>query len=295
MPPLTIVDRLERVVRRHVQGSIPPDPSGELAAMNLSSLLIVYGNWRGRFVSRRPRRVHVSRELAAELSGSAHHAALDDVRREIETGADLTPRLSKGIEIAYVQSAHRKTGGGLDPDIDVMLAHDGLHHLHLGSHGDGRFVARTSGLLFAALRDDDAYLVGIYSHGSWGRRELLERLVRNWPQAELLAQAKGIIRLAQQYGDEDRWKLMKAGVSAAIEIDGKVYFVLGQTTAGTPMAVTQRVNAFMWELTYMRKQGVQERLRLRDADPDLYWTPAVREEHAGLESLQGFLPFGRLA
>jgi hypothetical protein len=49
---------------------------------------------------------------------------------------------------------------------------------------------------------------------------------------------------------------MRAGISVGITIDGNVYFALGQTSAGT-----HRVNEFMWELTYMREQGVNERLR----------------------------------
>jgi hypothetical protein len=229
------------------------------------------------------------------LPGSENDAAVKKVRAEIETGADLTPRLSKGIDVAYVPKDKRKTGGGLDLDIDAMLAHDGLHHLHLGADDGGRFVARTRDLLFVAFRDHDAYLIGVYPHGSWGRREVLERIVRNWPQADLLAQAKGVIGVTREYSDEDRWSLMKAGVSVAIEIDGKVYFALGQTTAGTPISVTQRVNAFMWELTYIRERGVEERLRARGADPGLYWTPTVRDDQVGLASLQGFVPFGGLA
>lgn len=290
-----MADRLERVARQHVDGSIPADLSGELAAMDLSSLLIVYGNWRGRFVPPRRRKVHLSQELAAALPNSEHEAAIVRVRAKIEAGGDLTPLLSEGVEIAYVPRRKRKTGGGLDPDIDALLDHDGLHHLHLGEDEGGRFVARTRDLLFVAFHDDDAYLIGIYPHGSWGRRDLLERIVRNWPEAGLLAQARGVIGLTQQYSDEDRWKLMKAGVSVAIEIDGKVYFTLGQTTAGTPVAVTQRVNAFMRELTYMREQGVAERLRERGADPSMHWTPTIRDEHVGLESSQGFVAFGRLA
>jgi hypothetical protein len=119
--------------------------------------------------------------------------------------------------------------------------------------------------------------------------------VRNWPQAELLAKAEGVIGLSQDPTDEERWELMKAGVTVLVEIDGSVYAPIGQTTARTPMEVTERVNAFIWELHYIREQGVDERLRLRGADPALYWTPHVREEHIGLESAQGFVALGRLA
>src|SRR4051794_22106915 len=108
MTPLGLADRLERIVRRHVESSIPPDPTGELAAMQLSNLLIVYGNWRGRVVPRRPRTVHLSRELEEELPDSPHKAAIQDVCAEIENGDDLTPRLSKAVDVTYVPQAERK-------------------------------------------------------------------------------------------------------------------------------------------------------------------------------------------
>ncbi|MDP9347512.1 MAG: hypothetical protein M3P44_17720 [Actinomycetota bacterium] len=158
--------------------------------MDLANLLIVYGNWRGRFVSSKPRKVHFSRELAAALPGSQHEAAIHTVCAEIEAGDDLTPRLSKGVDVAYVPRQERKVGGGLNLDVDAMLAHDGLHHLHLGARNGGRFAARSGDLLFVSFRDDDAYLVGTYPHGSWGRREQLERIVRNWPEVELLSEAR---------------------------------------------------------------------------------------------------------
>lgn len=291
-----IADRLERVARRHVEAALPPDPSGELAKMRLADLLMTYGNWRGRFVTPRPRKVHASRELEAEIAAGRHwSAAAQTVLDEIRAGVDLTPRLSKNVDVAYVPEADRKTGGGLDLDLDAALAHNGLHHLHLGIDEGRRFVSRSDDLLFAALRDGDAYVVGVYPHGAWGRRELLERIVRNWPEADLLAKLEGVVGLSQDHTDEERWQLMKAGVTVMIEIDGAVYVPLGQTTARTPMAVTQRVNALIWELRYLREQGLEERLRLRGVDPGQFWNPVVRDEQLGLQSRLGFVTLGRLA
>jgi hypothetical protein len=105
----------------------------------------------------------------------------------------------------------------------------------------------------------------------------------------------GAARLSSDPTDEERWQLMKAGGDMLIDIRGSVYAALGQTTAGTPIEFTRRVNAFMCELRHIREQGLDERLRLRGADPSLYWTPVVREEHIGLESAQGFVTLGRLA
>jgi len=294
--PLDMADRLERVARGHVVAALPPDPSGELAAKRLADLLMTYGNWRGRFVPQQPRGVHISRELRTELAtGPDWQSAVETVLHEIRIGEDLTRRLSKNVDVAYVPQAQRRTGGGLDGDIDAALAHNGLHHLHLGGDAGTRFVGRTSELLFVAFGDQDSYVVGVYPHGAWGRRDLLERIVRNWPRADLLIKINGAIGLSQDHNDEERWQLMKAGATVMIEIDRSVYAPLGQTTARMPAEVTQRVNTFMWELRYIREEGIHERLRLRGADPTLYWNPVIREEHIGLESATGFVAFGRLA
>lgn len=275
-------------------GSIPKDPGGQLAAMGIGDLLITYGNWRGRFIAVRPRTMHVSRELATALPGSGDEAAVRTVLSEIAAGADLTPRLSTEVDTVYVPQGQRSPSKPA-PDLDTTLAHDGLHHLHLGAHTGGRFVERTKELLFVAFRPGDAYVVGVYPHGAWGRRELLERVVRNWPNADLLVRMPGITAVTQSYSDEERWQLMQAGVSLPVEIDGSTYFAPGQTVAGTPLAVTQPVKAFLWELECLRKHGLDERLRQRGADPTVYWVPRVRNELAGLESSQGFLALGRLA
>jgi hypothetical protein len=292
---LDIADRLEVVVRRHVLEAMPADPSGELETMGLSNLLIVFGNWRNRFVAPCPRRVHVSREFSSELPLSPYKDAVAELRRKIEAGEDVYPHLSKGIEVAYTPQVEREAARSRTRDLDAMLAAHGLHHLHLGMEKRGRFAVRSAELLFAAFRSADAYFVGLFPHGAWARRDVLERIVRNWPDAELLHRSETAIGLTQDFSDEDRLELMMAGVSTAIEIDGKVYAALGQTVAGTPVEVTMRVNAFMWELTYLREEGLTVRLQKRGADPSRYWTPAVRDECAGLLSSQGFLALGRLS
>ena len=105
---------------------------------------------------------------------------------EIEVGADLTPRLSTGVETAYVPKAERKTPGAANRDIDTMLAHDGLHHLHLGEDTNRSFVERTGDLLFIAFTDDEACHWRL-SPRRLGASGVFERIVRNWPKADLLS------------------------------------------------------------------------------------------------------------
>ena len=73
-----------------------------------------------------------------------------------------------------------------EADRDKMLAAWGIHHLHLSSApGEGGFTARGPDLLYAMFQPDDAYLLGIYTHNDWARKELVEVIVNNWPDAGL--------------------------------------------------------------------------------------------------------------
>lgn len=235
MPSASIADRVLRVARAHVQRRLPADPRGELAAMDLQRLLVVYGTWRGRFIPQCPRTVHMARELARSLPGSEHEASVRMIRAEFEAGADLNRRLSNDTLIAYTPSAkQQQSGRNGTRHIDTMLAHDGLHHLHLGS-GTGAFVSRTEELLFVAVRDEDAYFVGVYPHGSWGKIELLERIVHNWRDANLLHEFAGLVPGSPPPTDEERWAAMQAGTLTLVGIDGAVFMGPGQTTANTPL------------------------------------------------------------
>ena len=73
-----IVDDLELLIRRDVLAKLGPDPSGELSVMPLASLLIIliiYFNWRARFILVRPRLAHLSAELLASPKCLEHQGA----------------------------------------------------------------------------------------------------------------------------------------------------------------------------------------------------------------------------
>jgi hypothetical protein len=277
---------------------LPADPSGEVTAMNLGDLMVTYGTWRGRFISRRPRKVHVSRELAKALRSSEHAPVIKAICDALESGDDLTPRLSEDVRIAHLpKRKRRKSGRSARRNVDTMLAHDGLHHLHLGV-GTGTFVPRIDDLLLLAIRDEDAYLIGIYPHGTWGHTHVLRRMIRNWPDVGLALKIESVVGVEHELTDAERWELMKAGVSIGpIEVDGAFYGLasLGQTGAGTPVTVSRRVMALTWEITLIRERGISQRLSELGEDPSGYWVPAVQDERLGLERSTRFVPLGRLA
>jgi hypothetical protein len=298
--PDAFVDELERQIRDHVLVAMPPDRSGELAAMQLHSVLLTYGNWRSRYVHGHPRTAHLSSKLQATAKLTEHKAAVDSIVAAIKAGDHLTPHLSRGIKTAYVPEAERDKRLHRQGDLDLLISDWGLHHLHLTSEmeSDG-FVKRTGDLLFAAFTDDDAYLIGIYPHGSWALKELIEILVREWPGNSVLMPSMSGVTLARPVSEEEHSELRKGGVATFVEVDGTVVMpALGMTTAGTPVRVTLHINKMAWALTDLR-ENLNARLAELDerhppSDAVTTWEPWVEDETWGLRRGQLRVPIADL-
>jgi hypothetical protein len=287
-----LVDRLEAVTCQHILEEMPNDPGGKLAAMALPDLLISYGTWRSRLVPAKPRRCQLSRELQANPKALEHKVALDAIVAKIEAGDDLSPHLSKGID----------QGRG----VDRMLADLGVHHLHLSTQlePNGRFVERGGDLLFAAFKPDDAYIIGFYEHiTDWARKDILETVARNWPDAGVVHELRGVIGLTQNFSDEDRLQLQQAGISSnAFEMDGKVFATLGQSFAGNPysanqlrMVVMHTLNDWREHLTERLEQASQSVNEAAGREVGGDWEPVVHEGCIGLQREDVFHPIAQLS
>lgn len=302
----SFVGRLRDEVRAYVLGRMPKDPSGELAAMDLSSLLIAYGNWQGRYVRVRPRVVRESRELRANPKYNDHAQALAAVRAEISAGRDLTSRLSSQVTTAYVPRGERRVGKHR-PDQDLLLGDWGIHHLHLGESQIGvARVARTADLLLAYFTDDAAYLIDIVGHpatDNWAQKSILRTVIQNFPELADWWRIRGIVGLSQTFSDEERLALRKAHVVVPVEIDGAVYLPVpaGLTTAGSPGADTRHVNGMMHQLDRLNARFAEDPQWLNEYYFGLHqslsehpiWMPHVHEDQCGaLEEQSGcFVPF----
>jgi hypothetical protein len=294
-----IVERLEAKITRHVLSSMPAEATF-LQKLNLGDLLIEYRTWRGAFIAPVARRVHLSKELRGSDKAVEHEQILDSIVAKIEAGEDINSHLSN-----VVQRVPRPQKSGQSRR-DLLLSEWGIHHLHLSEEmtGDG-FVKRGDDVLFVVFRDQDAYLIGIYGHpGSenWAAEAIFAVIVHNWPAAGLVQEMKGVVGLSQEYSDEDREKLRKAGVQTSMMVDGKVYVpaTIGQTTAGTPIMATVEANKLIWALRGW-KEDPDERLRnVEGVEPEAYWIPKVRcpvpgfEEYCGFEARSVFVTVGRI-
>lgn len=233
------VTELEELIRQDLLGELGPDPSGELAAMRLGDLLIVYLNWRFRFVSERPRAAHLSSELLTSPKYLEHRAAIDDIVGKIKAGDDLSPHLSKRASTAYEPTRKRKASRAVRKDLDLLLSEWNIHHLHLSTVvGPDGYVGRTTDLLFVNFQHENSYLIAIYPHGDWTRTDLGLISVRNWPDARIFSKLEGVLGLAEPVAETELPALRNAGLTTLLEFDGAVYAPAGQSTAGTSIAAS---------------------------------------------------------
>lgn len=276
-----LVERLEKRLRRHALTELPKENGQrhELESLELRDLLTVYGNWRYRCPPPRPRSVHISRELEKEMRTGDAPAALGPLIQKIKEGNALKPFLSRNVDVAVDRSEgtphHRRK------DLDLLLAEWGVHHLHLSEviEADG-FAERTRDLLFVVFRPNDAYLIGIFPHGSWTKRAVAERAVRNWPEAELFFRSNYVIGLTQEWDESESAALRKAGLTQSMMIDGHVYSPQGQTLGGTSLTISRRVMNLMWELSDWKTRG-EDRLMEIAGGSFIYWLPAIQDDQCG--------------
>ncbi|MGH2861466.1 MAG: hypothetical protein ACRDLT_08155 [Solirubrobacteraceae bacterium] len=252
-----LVDEIEAAACDYLRSKMRPDASSELAAMGLRQLLGIYWTWRERFPESRPRTAHRSAELARSGKSLDYAAELAELIRKIEAGENLTAHLSTRVDFDFISGQERQSlrPAQRDADHDRMLAAWGIHHLHLSSEpGPGTFNKRGSDLLYVIFRSDDAYLLGIYTHSDWTRRELVEVAVSNWPDAGLFLGSNYALGVTTHFTDGDRRKLRAHGVNDFVEIDGVVWMPasIGVTAAGTSMTAARRAMAYMEELRQLR-------------------------------------------
>jgi hypothetical protein len=242
MQQATIHDQLQGAVRAYVIGGLPPDGSGELSAMPLRDLLTTFFNSQGRLIPPRARHCHISAEMRASRKFTEHKHALETIINMIETGADLTPHLSKKATIAHTPGADGKRPGRRD-DRDLLLGEWGVYHMHLDpEHADD--------LIFAMFTKTDAYLIGVYDHRSWGLTEVLKIVVRNWPNAGLMLETHAI-GLEPERTDEERLQLRQGGINTTgVLVDGKLWMpsALGIALDGSSSRAGRRAMDFVWRL-----------------------------------------------
>ena len=123
--------------------------------MDIKTLILKYSTYLRKKGSRKPYIVHKSKEF--ECADNLEYG-LNKIISILENSGDLSPYLSKHVD--NLQN-------------DPMFNDWGVLHLHLGNKPDKKdnnYVERTGPLLFLYFKENNAYLINIFEHGDWTKR-----------------------------------------------------------------------------------------------------------------------------
>ncbi len=200
-----------------------------------AELLVRYINWQNRLISASPREVLQSPTFAENPLVQARSTTVRKIVKDIERGDDLAKYLSRGIQVGFsLPRDPSKKELQRRRDLDLLLNDWGVHHLHISTtvEADG-FVERDGPLIFAAFKEQTAYLIDVMSHQNWTNEHLIQVIVSSWPNAGLVFELKGVIPSKQNWTAEERAQLRGAGLSTSVTIDGRSFMPSsGISTAG---------------------------------------------------------------
>jgi hypothetical protein len=152
-----------------------------------------------------------------------------------------------------------------------MLNDYGIQHFHLGTVSDPKhpnLIKGTKELLFAVVKDNDFYALGIFDHKAWSKQALLEIIKANWPQLikpyELAGNTLKPIGLSRNYTDDEVATLRKHGINTLTQgADGSIRAGLGGglTTDGGSLSVTRELIKIEKYLTRLEQDVLDEMSR----------------------------------
>ena len=225
-------DVATRCIERLTEAGYTPAPADDEEA------IYTYVSIRHRRVRPRPRTVHkAAYTVPAHLS-----AGEQQLLEKVVAGGDLWPHQSRKIGKLSVE--------------DGMLNDYGLQHFHLGTTPDAKrpnLIAGTKELLFAVVKEDAFYAIGIYDHDAWTKQALLDVIHATWPElTEALTFKDGpgmkVLGLRHNYTDEQVATLRANGVNALQQrTDGKVQMGMGGGVAldGSSFAVRRKTDRLL--------------------------------------------------
>lgn len=184
----------------------------------LNDQLIIYLNWRLRYVRQASRSVTIAPSASSDPRWSSLSTEINAFLQKVRNGEDLTPYLSLNAHTRGFTPLSTPQNSWTDKDflLNVMS----LHHFHLGMTIEkAGHAARTDEVLFALVSRDKFRAVGLFNHDVFENDD---------PNAMTSERA----RLWQLYTD-----LQDCGALADIGGFGG----LGVTTAGTPTALVLAV------------------------------------------------------
>lgn len=192
--------------------------------------ILTYVSIHHRRVRPTPRRVY----KASYAVPSHLQVGEQQLLEKVAAGGDLWPHQSRKIIKVGVE--------------DGMLNDYGIQHFHLGTTPDPKhpsLIKGTKELLFAVVKDNAFYALGIFDH-TWTNRQLFEVIQSNWPEILAPYALSGgphmkILGLSHNYNDEEAALMRSAGINVLQQReDGTVHMGMGGGISANGKSVTVR-------------------------------------------------------
>ena len=138
-----------------------------LEQMHMTDLLVVYLQWRLRYVRKAIRAVKIESTASTDPRWQSLSTEIAAFLQKVKNGEDLTPHLSRKARYRGFTPGASKSGTIANSwaDKDFLLNVMGLHHFHLGMTIEkAGHVTPTDDVLFASVSRDVFEVIGIFNH-----------------------------------------------------------------------------------------------------------------------------------
>lgn len=218
---------------------------------NDDQLTIDLVEWILRIPDRRPRVVHRSSKLNSKILTPYELQGVRQITKTLQTGRDLRPFL--GNTTSSIRNRAKSQN-------DFFFSDWGLLHFHLGLHlTPNQKAGRTRRTLYALIKPNEAYLIDVRPHAKdqFGQIEVLEILVKNWPELLENHKLSSILPTPKvsQFTPNEIVNLRTKGVNQAITINNEVYMgpgggIVSDTSSFKAVRLSDEIRS---ELSYLAK------------------------------------------
>ncbi|QIP36111.1 hypothetical protein [Komagataeibacter rhaeticus] len=191
--------------------------------------ICIFWNVHFRSIQKKPRRVLKSPYTVPNEYIHAEKAILEKVER----GDSLRPHMSLNMENPFFN--------------DDMLSDFNIHHFHLSlspHNKNDKYLGRTKDLLFAFISNDSFYVIGIYDHKSWSKKDILEKMNTYFPKILKPFKSTVFKELSYDVDDDGRSRARRNHCNIATTLsDGSIVGPLGGgvTISGHNSDVVDRI------------------------------------------------------
>lgn len=130
-----------------------------LFSRDVGDLLHIYHFWRQRFLEPVARRYQAPSRVRNDPLYVRHKARIDQLKRKIEVGEDLSAYLSRQAHTRALDVNGFRETGSFTSSRDQLLVCEGFYHLHLAP-----LPERTDEILVAKVQTDVFEVVGLFTH-----------------------------------------------------------------------------------------------------------------------------------